>query len=161
MTVPDQVCQAIRYGAIRRIWPGWPLILIRHSQWFQFAERCPEMEPGHRIIISGRIKKIKEENNEEFTLCFNRRHIRYGVNGGSNIDGSANSGMTATIGYNYDGTGARPRAFALVLQTTGGTITSVTPAKTGESTAAAKGLEFFRARSILPLTAQLALTAHR
>ena len=62
---------------------------------------------------------------------------------------SNKSGTRVTVGYNYDGTGARPRAFALVLQATGGTITSVTPAKTGQSTATARGMEYFRERSQL------------
>jgi len=52
------------------------------------------------------------------------------------------SGTTVTVGYNYDG-GGFPRAFALILQANGGTITSVTPFKTGESTSASKGYGIF------------------
>jgi len=37
------------------------------------------------------------------------------------------SGGQVTVGYNYDGSGSRPRAFGLVLQSTGGTITAITP----------------------------------
>lgn len=58
------------------------------------------------------------------------------------LTGSA-SGQTVTVGYSYDGTGQRPRAFGLVLTSAGGTITSVTPVKTGESTAAAAGYGIF------------------
>ena len=37
--------------------------------------------------------------------------------------------MVATIGYSYDGTGSRPRAFALRIQTSAGYISNVTPLK--------------------------------
>jgi len=62
---------------------------------------------------------------------------------GVTLTESGKTGTTVTVGYNFDGTGSAPRAFALVLTATGGTITSVTPAKTGESTAASKGFGIF------------------
>jgi len=46
---------------------------------------------------------------------------------------SAKTGTTVTVGYSYAEPNGLPRAFALVLQATGGTITSVTPYMTGES----------------------------
>jgi hypothetical protein len=55
---------------------------------------------------------------------------------------TAKSGTTVTVTYDAAG-GAFPRAFGLVLQATGGTITSVTAAKTGESVTGSKGFGIF------------------
>lgn len=54
-----------------------------------------------------------------------------------------NTGATFTVNYAYDGTGSFPRAFALDITTNLGTITSVTAAKTGESTSSSKGFGIF------------------
>ena len=55
------------------------------------------------------------------------------------------SGLTATIHYNYDGAGPRPRAFALRIQTSAGTISAVNKIKSvdGVSTAASPGYGVF------------------
>ena len=55
------------------------------------------------------------------------------------------TGMTATIGYNYDGTGALPRAFALRITDYAGTISAVNKIKTadGVSTQASPGYGVF------------------
>jgi len=55
---------------------------------------------------------------------------------------SGKTGTTVTVGY--DATGAvLPRAFGLTLVATGGTITSVTATKVGESTSGAPGYGIF------------------
>lgn len=57
---------------------------------------------------------------------------------------SSKSGTTVTIGYSYNGSGGFPSTFGLVLQATGGTITSVTATKTdGLSTSNSKGFGIF------------------
>jgi len=56
---------------------------------------------------------------------------------------SNKTGTTVTVGYSWDSAGTRPRAFALTLVATGGTITSVTPIKTGENTTGSKGFGIF------------------
>jgi len=53
------------------------------------------------------------------------------------------SGTIVSVKYNYDGTGVFPRAFALDITTSQGTIGAVTATKTGESTSASKGFGIF------------------
>jgi hypothetical protein len=54
------------------------------------------------------------------------------------------TGLTATVGYSWDGTGKLPRAFGLTVTATGGKIASVQGYKTdGASTAASKGFGIF------------------
>jgi len=56
---------------------------------------------------------------------------------------SSVSGLTATVGYSWDGTGARPRAFALTVAVTGGNVSAVTATKTGVSAAGSLGFGIF------------------
>ncbi len=51
--------------------------------------------------------------------------------------------QTLTIAYSYDGTGSFPRAFALDVTTSLGTISGVTATKVGESNSASKGFGIF------------------
>jgi hypothetical protein len=56
------------------------------------------------------------------------------------------SGLTTaafTVNYSYDGVGSFPRAFALDISTSVGSITSVTPTKVGESVMGATGFGIF------------------
>jgi len=53
------------------------------------------------------------------------------------------SGTTFTVSYSYTGTESFPRAFALDITTSVGTIAGVTATKTGESTSASKGFGIF------------------
>jgi len=50
---------------------------------------------------------------------------------------------TFTVSYSYDGVGSAPRAFALDITTSTGTIAGVTAAKVGVSTSASKGFGIF------------------
>jgi hypothetical protein len=47
------------------------------------------------------------------------------------------------VSYSWDGNGQRPRAFALNVEVSAGTITGCTPSKTGESTSGSKGFGIF------------------
>jgi hypothetical protein len=57
--------------------------------------------------------------------------------------GSSTTGATFTVSYAYDGVGSFPRAFALDISTTLGSITTVTAAKVGESVAGSTGFGIF------------------
>jgi hypothetical protein len=59
------------------------------------------------------------------------------------VSGTDQGSLVGKVSYNWDGAGKRPRAFALTVSVSAGTITTCTPTKTGESTAASKGFGIF------------------